>query len=363
MSDINANIVIAPIDLNVTVSTNQLSFTPEPISLNIYTGGLSTTANGLVANVANVHIYDGSNGYYLQTDGTGNLNWTQYANSNLVNANITNVHISGGINGYVLQTDGSGNLTWTAQTGGGGGNGSPGGSNTQVQYNNAGNFAGNSGFTFNQTTGVLSSQYYAGNANGLFNIIGGNVTGYVANATHANVADSANLIAAANISGQVANALVAGTVYTNAQPNITSVGTLSNLSVNGTTSIYEAIENVAIIGAQTGTYNYNILDGAIQYSTANATASITLNFRGNSSVTLNSFLSNGQSTVGTYLMKTGTTAYGITAINIDGTGQSILWASNNVPTLYSNTTMSYTFTIIKTASSTYSVLGTGVRYG
>jgi hypothetical protein len=347
MSEINANIVISPIDLGVTVNTNQLTFTPDAISLNLYTSG-GGPAGALNANIANVHIY-------------------------------------GGTNGYVLETDGTGNLSWTAQTGGGG-NGTPGGSNTQVQYNDSGLFAGNTGFTYNQTTGVLSSQYYAGNANGLFNIIGSNVNGDVSGANLANTVISnaqpnitsvgtlttltvtgnisAGNVSATTFTGALSGAATtAGTVTTNAQPNITSVGTLSNLSVNGTTSIYEAIENVAIIGAQTGTYNYNILDGAIQYSTANATANITLNFRGNSSVTLNSFLSNGQSTIGTYLMKTGTTAYAVTAINIDGTGQSILWASNNIPTLYSNTTMSYTFTIIKTASSTYSVLGTGVRYG
>ena len=36
--------------------------------------------------------------------------------------------------------------------GGGGGGGSPGGTNTQVQYNKLGNFAGNPGFTFDETT-------------------------------------------------------------------------------------------------------------------------------------------------------------------------------------------------------------------
>jgi len=40
-------------------------------------------------------------------------------------------------------------------------------------------------------------------------------------------------LAGANVSGQVGNALVAGTVYTNAQPNITSVGTLTSLSASG----------------------------------------------------------------------------------------------------------------------------------
>ena len=40
----------------------------------------------------------------------------------------------------------------------------------------------------------------------------------------------------ANVTGQVANALVAGTVYTSAQPNITSVGTLTSLGVTGNIS-------------------------------------------------------------------------------------------------------------------------------
>ena len=41
---------------------------------------------------------------------------------------------------------------------------------------------------------------------------------------------------------QVANALVAGTVYTAAQPNITSVGTLSSLTVSGNVSFAGSIQ-------------------------------------------------------------------------------------------------------------------------
>ena len=40
-------------------------------------------------------------------------------------------------------------------------------------------------------------------------------------------------IAGSNVTGQVSNSLVAGTVYTAAQPNITSVGTLTSLTVSG----------------------------------------------------------------------------------------------------------------------------------
>ncbi len=43
-------------------------------------------------------------------------------------------------------------------------------------------------------------------------------------------------LAGGNVTGQVGNALVAGTVYTAAQPNITSVGTLTSLSVTGNVS-------------------------------------------------------------------------------------------------------------------------------
>jgi len=167
-----------------------------------------------------------------------------------LNANISNVKISGGTNGYVLQTDGAGNLSWTAQTGGGG-NGTPGGSNTQVQYNNSGVFAGSPAFEFDQTTNTLSVTNFSGNGAGLSAITGANVTGTVANASHATVADSANSVAGANVSGQVGNALIAGTVYTNAQPNITSVGTLTSLNVAGTSNL-GPVGNITITGGSNG---------------------------------------------------------------------------------------------------------------
>ena len=88
-------------------------------------------------------------------------------------------------------------------------------------------------------TGTVASATQANTANVANSVSGANVVGAVANATFATsaasatVADSANAVAGGNVTGQVANALVAGTVYTNAQPNITSVGTLSSLTVSG----------------------------------------------------------------------------------------------------------------------------------
>ena len=67
---------------------------------------------------------------------------------------LANITITGGVNGYVLSTDGAGNLSWTA--GGGGGNGTPGGSNTQIQYNDIGTFGGSPFFTFNEATTTVT---------------------------------------------------------------------------------------------------------------------------------------------------------------------------------------------------------------
>jgi hypothetical protein len=50
-------------------------------------------------------------------------------------------------------------------------------------------------------------------------------------------------LAGANVTGQVGNALVAGTVYTAAQSNITSVGTLTSLSVSGNATVGNIITN------------------------------------------------------------------------------------------------------------------------
>jgi hypothetical protein len=72
---------------------------------------------------------------------------------NLTLGNISNLKIPGGNNGYVIQTDGAGNLSWVAQTGSG--NGNPGGSNAQVQFNDGGLFAGSGNFTFNKTNSTI----------------------------------------------------------------------------------------------------------------------------------------------------------------------------------------------------------------
>jgi hypothetical protein len=153
-------------------------------------------------------VFNSSNAFGASPNLTFNSTTNFLSVTNLSVPGTTNlgdasqVSILGGENGYVLQTDGMGTLTWTAQTGGGGGNGAPGGSNTQVQFNSEGSFAGDPGFTYNNITNILS----VGTVNS--NFVG-------------------------NLTGVASNAVVANTVSASAQPNITSVGVLTSLGVSG----------------------------------------------------------------------------------------------------------------------------------
>ena len=154
---------------------------------------------------------------------------------------IDNIIIDGGEDGYVLQTDGLGRLSWTAQTGGGGGNGSPGGSNSEVQFNNAGSFGGDPGFTYNSITNQLGVSG---------NIVATNFTG-TGNLNIANIIATGNIsanyflgngslltgIANANYAPVANFANYAGNVTVSNQPNITTVGTLTSLSVSGNAKV------------------------------------------------------------------------------------------------------------------------------
>ena len=96
-------------------------------------------------------------------------------------------------------------------------------------------------------TGNVTADYFIGSGNNLSNLQASNVTGTVANATYAISAGTAT---------SATSATTAATVTTNAQPNITSVGTLSSLTVNGDiTSTNANLGNAA-------TANYFIGSGA-----------------------------------------------------------------------------------------------------
>ena len=200
------------------------------------TATISVDANGFVVirnELGGTFVIEGTEQTSTTEIENGTSNVKVYANGNVATT------VSGVSNVFVVTTAGAnllGNLTaggiktdnlyyangsaWDLSN--------PGGSNTQVQFNNNGDFGASANFTFDSNTNnltvtgnvVTNTGAYYGNAAGLTNIPGanivGNITGNISNAVHASTAN---------------------TVTDAAQPNITSLGTLTGLSVNGNISV------------------------------------------------------------------------------------------------------------------------------
>ena len=68
---------------------------------------------------------------------------------------IGNIKISGGTAGYFITTDGAGNLSWGATSGGGGVSAS--GTNTQIQFNDGGGLGAVANLTFDKSTNTFTT--------------------------------------------------------------------------------------------------------------------------------------------------------------------------------------------------------------
>jgi hypothetical protein len=86
----------------------------------------------------------------LRFSDTDNSNYVAFKAPATIASNVTFLlPTSDGDAGQFLQTNGSGTLSWGSASGGGpGGTTPPGGSNTQIQFNNAGAFAGSTSLTY-----------------------------------------------------------------------------------------------------------------------------------------------------------------------------------------------------------------------
>jgi hypothetical protein len=174
---------------NLTAGNITSLGTITAVSINV-SGSSVITAN---SNVGNLFAADRVTTPNLVVSTTANL------------GSVANVTITGGTANYVLKTDGSGVLSWAAPN-------IASGSNTQVQFNDQGTSNGSSALTFNKTSGKLNATLFEGSGANLTNIPAGNISGTV---------------------GSASSATTAATVTTAAQPNITSVGTLTSLTVAG----------------------------------------------------------------------------------------------------------------------------------
>ena len=253
---------------------------------NVLANNLDVSGTATVATVNDIKIGGGLNGYYLVTDGTGNLSW--------VSGGGTGNGVVGGANTQIQFNDGTGNFA-----------GAPG-----FTFNSVSNVLSTPGNI--ASAGNVSASYFIGNgsqltglnfsaisngtsnvsipstngnvnisADGNTNIVvvtgtGANVTGTFNSSGNANVGNLGTgglITATGNVTGgnlvtsgalsvtgnaNVGNiggttgvfTTVAGALTTAAQPNVTSVGTLTSLGVSGNiTSNNISSNNYVIVSA------------------------------------------------------------------------------------------------------------------
>jgi len=139
--------------------------------------------------------------------------------------------------------------------------------------------------------------------------------------------------------------------------------TLGDMTNGTLTSPKETIEIVAAGSA--GTVNVDILTASVEYYTAAATADWTLNVRGSASVTLNSLMAVGEQLSVVYLNTNTGTAYkpNVAGFEIDSVAVTPKWLGGTAPASGNiNSVDAYVYTIIKTASATYTVLASQNKF-
>lgn len=257
-------------------------------------------------------------------------------------------------------------------------------SNLVVAVNEVNSALGNSGVLSNLTTTSKSNLVSAINeVNGKTSnavITSGAISGVVIT----NSTWSGNTVAiaqggtGATTASAAATALGLGTAnavtFNSVTANLTAVtgtittGTITNLASGNATltggamkSLLETM-NVSATAA-TGNINLNLADNNVVYYTTNASGNFTINLRGNSSVTANALLTTGQSITAVFLCTNGASAYYNSAVQVDGVGITPKWQGGTAPSSGNASSIdAYSYTLIKTGSGTYTVLGAQTRF-
>jgi len=201
--------------------------------------------------------------------------------------------------------------------------------------------AGTSGDTIPLTAGGTGSTTASAARTALGLAIGTNVQAYDAN----------------TVFDDVSATFTAANSFTCKQTFTGSSSVISSKFVN-------ALEGVTVSAtAATGTINYDVTTQSVLYYTSNASANWTVNFRASSGTSLNTAMATGESITVVFLVTNGGTAYYNNAITIDGTSVTPKWQGGIAPTVGNASSIdAYSYTIIKTASATYTVLASQIQF-
>ena len=198
---------------NVVASTTTINFVGSGVTASNVAGVATVTiTGGGTPGGLDTQLQYNSNGVF------GGIPNVTYSNGNLSLGNVANVKMTGGTNGYYLQTDGSGNLTWATGSNYSG-NGTVAGANTQIQFNDEGNFGAVAGFTFDKTTSVFTANNIVATSTADLGDVA-NVTILGGNTNYILTTDGAGSLSWANLSSNTfANSIAAAGANTQVQYN------------------------------------------------------------------------------------------------------------------------------------------------
>jgi len=203
---------------------------------------------------------------------------------------------------------------------------------------------------------TVNDAYYTGSLNNVtFQVIAGTpAASPVAPSTPAN----SLLLATIAVGAGVTSIVTANITDNRVKATSPIAGIATNYAVTG------LLETANIVGtAIASSQNIDIVTSTAWWFTTAATANFTLNFRGNSSTTLNSVLATGQTVTIAVANTNGSTAYYPTAFTIDGTSVTPKWQGGTAPSAGDASAIdAYVFTILKTASATYTVLASATKF-
>jgi|5B_taG_2_1085324.scaffolds.fasta_scaffold14119_3 hypothetical protein len=140
--------------------------------------------------------------------------------------------------------------------------------------------------------------------------------------------------------------------------DVTGTAVTDGVTVDGTLDIEEVYEKVTVQTSTTGTITFDTTAQAVELYTADQTANRTINFSN-----VNANLAVGQSVTVAIAMTQGSTAYYLNAYQVDGSSVTPKWSGGSAPTAGNASSIdAYSFTIIKTADATFTVLASQTQF-
>lgn len=151
-------------------------------------------------------------------------------------------------------------------------------------------------------------------------------------------------------------------------PDIPTINTRAFSAVaNGETlfnpTIQSSKEAMKIISTSlSGNVTVDLVDSTIQYFQANSAARWNVNARGNATTRFNDILGVNSALTFMLLVPQGATAYNAMSFSVDSQAQIVKWLGGSLSNGTANAVESYTYTLIKLAANTYTVIGSKGAY-